>query len=322
MDIVGGGKVHVYDPVDEGHHKSGPQEMWQESVVLLWWDLKQRIGGLYRIGHETNQKGGPMIATWSTTWSPEGIYKKSIWVPLRDKDQVGNRYGGGDDTVHYDYDGNCLWVIEDKDISMDLRFHDFHPSIDCYPKTGKLAEFAPHHMEVAGTVRGKLEMKGKSYNVDALAFRDHGWGERLWNTLLSHRWVVGVFGKEFSFCAISWHSTDDVLIQFGWVVKGDKVIYAKSVDIVSYVECDAMTTRGGHVKMELTTGEVLDMELKGLAPSTVSFHHDVACVDTMCEVTCDGKVGIADFETTHNGQYGQRRPQKFSNGFIENGWHK
>jgi hypothetical protein len=73
--------------------------------------------------------------------------------------------------------------------------------------------------------------------------------------------------------------------------------------------------------MTLTTGEVLDIDFAPVAPSAMSFVHNIACVDTMSKITCGDLVGIANFETTHNGQQGTRRPIKLSRGFIENGWH-
>lgn len=321
MDIVGGGKVHVYPAEDEGSHPAGPQPQWQESVVLVWWDMKQAIGGFFRVGHEPNCEGGPMVTLWSNVVTPEGVYKQTRYQPLRDEDRSPRGFGSGDGTLRYEYDGNCVWTLRDDDISADLRVHDFHPSIDCYPKKGNISEFAPHHMEVAGKVGGTLTVKGRTYEVDALSFRDHGWGERVWNTLLSHRWLSGVFGEDLSFCALSWHGVDDAIMQFGWVVRKDKVIYASKLDMVAYVECDAMTTRGGHLRMTLTTGEVLEVEFEAVAPCLVSYHHGVSCADTLCKITCNGQVGIGDFETTHNCQHGTRRPGRLSRGVIENGWH-
>ena len=322
MKVLGGGEIHVYDPVDEGPHPAGPQELWQESVVLLWWDLEQSIGGFYRIGHELNHKDGPRIALWSNTISPEGIFKKTAYLPLRTQDKIAGGFGSGDDSLRFEYDGDCVWTLEDQDISAKLRVHDFHPGIDCYPKKGAISEFAPRHMEVAGRVSGNLKVKGKVYEVNGLGFRDHGWGARDWNSLLSHRWLAGVFGQDLSFCALSWHAVDDNMAQFGWVVKNDTVIFAKKLDIVAYVECDAMTTRGGHLRMTLTTDEVIDVEFEALAPSIMSFHHGIACVDTLCKVSSGGRIGIADFESTANGQQGSRQPRNLSRGGIsQNGWH-
>lgn len=321
MEIVGGVKVHVYDPVDEGSHKPGPQELWQESVVLVWWDLAQGVGGFYRIGHETNWKTGPKVSLWSNTITPEGVFHKTTYLPLRKEDQGPNSFGSGDGTVRFEYDQRAIWTFDDPDLRGRLVAEDFHPGLDCYPKSGAISEFAPHHMEVSSRVTGELTVKGRTYKVNALAFRDHGWGERAWHTLMSHRWVAGVFEDGLSFCALSWYSSDDVLIRFGWVVRGDTVLYAKDVDIVAYVETDAMSVRGGHVKLTLTNGEVLDVECTQVAPTCMSFHHDICCGDTMCRIESNGKKGICDFETTHNTQGGTRRPKTFQSGIIDNGWH-
>jgi hypothetical protein len=321
MEVIGGGSVHVYEPKDLGSHAPGPDPIWQESVVLLWWDLKQSIGGFYRIGHELKWPDGPKIALWSCTFTPEGTFKKTTYLPLRREDQSPTSFGSGDGTHRYDFDGDCVWTIADENISAKLRVHDFHASIDCYPKHGAISEFAPHHMEVAGSVTGTLTVKGKTYNVDALGFRDQGWGNRAWDTLLSHRWLAGVVSKDFSFCLLAWHTVDDSMAKFGWVVRGDTVTYTKELDIVAYVEPDALCIRGGHAHIVLTTGEVFDLEFEALAPCAVSYHHEIACVDTLTRVTCGDMVGIANFETTANHMQGKRRPKNLSRGIIENGWH-
>lgn len=321
MDIVGGGKVHVYDPINEGPHAPGPQDEWQESVVLVWWDLKQKIGGYYRIGHEINTKGGPMIALWSNTVTPQGIHHKTAYLPLRDRDRSATGFGSGDDSLRFEYDGGCVWTLEDEDISAKLRVHDFHPSIDCYPKKGAISDFAPHHAEIAGRISGTLVAKGHRYEVDGLSFRDHGWGPRAWDTLLSHRWVSGVFGPEFSFCVLAWLASDDSMAKFGWIVRHDKVTYCKSIDILAYIETDGMCNRGGKLRLTLTTGEELEIDCEPLVPSLMSFHHGIACVDTLCRMKCGERIGIGDFETTHNSQQGKRRPKNLAGGILENGWH-
>jgi len=78
---------------------------------------------------------------------------------------------------------------------------------------------------------------------------------------------------------------DPLILTFYFIVRDDKIIYAKHLDIVAYVECDAMTTRGGHLRMTLTTGEELDIDFTPVAPSAMSFVHGIACVDTLSRIT-------------------------------------
>jgi hypothetical protein len=320
MRIKDGALLSLYAPEDEGHHRSGPQPDWQESVVLVWWDPKQRVGGIHRIGHETNRPEGPMAALWNVLISPAGVYRKTSYQPLLSGDSDGFLFGCGDDSCAYDVvDGCCTWTVADGEVSAKLRVEDAHAAADFYPKSGSLTDdFAPHHMEVSGRVVGELRIDGAVYPVDAVGIRDHGWGVRNWSSLLSHRWVVGALGDGTSFYAISWHGADDSMASFGWVVRGDVVEYAKSLDILAFVEIDAASVRGGRVRIELS-GETLDIECLAVARSQLSYHHGVACVDTLCEMRCGDQVGYGDFETTSNIQAGTRRPVRMARGMSGDG---
>ena len=44
---------------DEGLHPTQDHPLWQESVLLHWYDRRQGIGGWHRIGHEANNQRWP-----------------------------------------------------------------------------------------------------------------------------------------------------------------------------------------------------------------------------------------------------------------------
>ena len=78
MKAIGGGKMHEYPAKDEVPHTPGKQEYWQESVVLIWWDPKNAVGGYYRIGHEPNRDGG-ITSIWAAVHTPgESHYRNSV----------------------------------------------------------------------------------------------------------------------------------------------------------------------------------------------------------------------------------------------------
>ncbi|KAF2817360.1 uncharacterized protein BDZ99DRAFT_457100 [Mytilinidion resinicola] len=185
-------------------------------------------------------------------------------------------------------------------------------------------EFATAHFDVPGNVSGTLTMKGKTYNITGLGLRDHAWGPRDWgNTVYSHRWVCGTAGPSFSFVAVSWHSTNDAIANFGWVVRDGQVILASSIDLLTYMEMDSCINRGGRVKFTLTTGEVLDVECTAVpAKCLVCYHHDIACVDRICKFMCasNGTSGFANFESSSNIQFGKRKPIALVGGVIEDGF--
>jgi hypothetical protein len=328
LTLSDGRKLQEFDDDDVNHRMPhGTSEHWQESVVLAWWDKENDIGGFHRLGHQPNYKDGPRASLWSNLHAPEGIYKNTTFKPLRDADFLDNRgFGCGDDTTKtYFKDGEHVWEIDDGEWSAELRFKDLGPNVDCFPKSSSLvSDFAANHFDIPGTLTGWMKIGYKKYEIkNGLGVRDKGWGPREWWTILSHRWVVGTCGPEFSFLTLSWHSLDDQLVKFGWVVRHGEVTFCKDLDILTYVEIDAITPRGGHVKMTLTTGEVFDIECSPTGGEGIaSQQHGVCCIDRMCHWKCNDWEGVCDFEVSANIQRHNREPQKFVGTISANGVHK
>lgn len=321
MDIVGGGKMHVYPPSDENPHQPGTDVNWQESFVLHFWDPKQAVGGYFRIGHEPNNNGG-LFCLWSNIVTPEGIFHRAEDVPLVAGDVRNNGFSAAKGALRYEFDGKTIkWFVSEPGISAEFEVENFHPAIDGYKQGGEISEYAPQHVEVACRVTGKVTAQGKTYQVDGLGMRDHGWGVRTWDALLSHRWTVGIFDRDNSFCAVTMHVSNDAMVKFGWVVRGDKVLFAKQVEVVTYTECDALSNRGGFTRMTLGTGEIFEAHFEAVTPCVNSWIHGTACIDNWCRVTWGDKVGVGDFESTANIMRGTHRPRAFDAGTIDaNGW--
>jgi len=267
------------------------------------------------------------VATlWTNLISPDGIFKRTQSIPLRKKDHLPGGFGSGDDTCTAEFiNGEHIWTINDTDATARIVFKDHGPNVDCFPKKGAMStEFATAHFDVPGNVTGTLTMKGKTYNITGLGLRDHAWGPRDWgNVVYSHRWVCGTAGSSFSFVAVSWHSTDDKIANFGWVVRDGEVTLASSIDLLTYMEMDSCINRGGRVKFTLTSGEVLDVECTAVpAKCLVCYHHDIACVDRICKFTCanNGTSGFANFESSSNIQFGKRKPAQLVGGVIDDGF--
>jgi hypothetical protein len=321
MRVTGSGSFEELEPSHRGSHRPGPQEQWQESVVVLWWDPASAVGGYFRLGHEVNLASGPMVATWSTIFSPYGIYKCDSYLPLPAQERTALRMGNGDRTIRYEAEeGGSRWTIEHADISGTLRVEDFHVQFDGWPKSGKMLEFNPHHIDMACRVTGRLRIKGRDVEVSTLGFRDHAWGQRDWNALLSHRWCVGAFGPDLSFFALSIHTVDDVMLKFGWAVNNDQLLFAEKIDIVAFLESDGMTNRGGALSLQLPEGETLDIAFKPAVPSALYAYRGVVNCDTLCTVHGQGRTGIGCFESTNNALQGRRVPSS-AIGLLQNGWH-
>jgi len=167
-----------------------------------------------------------------------------------------------------------------------------------------------------------VTVKGKTYQVNGLGVRDHGWGTRAWNSLLSHRWNLGTFDRENSFVAMSFVTTENKLAKFGWVIRGDKVIFAEDLEIRAIIAHDGATNLGGSTRMTLTTGEILEAKFEPLYPCIASWVHQTICYDSMCKVTWGNRVGFGVFETTNNIQGGTLRPVVYDGSMGPDGWYQ
>ena len=322
MELVGGGTALEYGPEEEGPREIGAHQLWQDSVVLVWWDSGQRVGGMHRIGHEPNTKAGPKVTLWNHIWSPDYVFKRADSLDLRPGDRTERSFNCGDDSCRFEYTDHAIWRINEAELHAELHVRDSHTPVDIYPKTGSLAtDVAPNHMDVGGRITGELTIKGKSYTIDGLAFRDHGWGLRDWSKFVGHRWVAGTLESGTSFLAQTFHSANDELVRFGCIIRDNKLTYASHVDVVIYLEPDGLTNRGGYAEMTLTTGETIRIDCEPVVKGMVSWIHGIACVDTLCEIEVDGVPGICDFETTNNALRGSHEPKLAINGIVENGLH-
>lgn len=329
MKFTGRENVHVYDDSKTFRQEPlpGPRK-WQDSTWLQWWDDENKVGGVHRIGHEYNLASGPpMISAWTAIITPKGIGKRVAWLPLREEDKLPGGWGGGDGAMRQEFvDGAHAWYIDDAEANMsaELHFRDYYGGFRTFPSHGKTAEeISSDHIDIAGSVTGWIKMDGETFPVNGKGLRDHGWGYRDVNLILSHRYVTGAFGPDLSFCCYSVHNASHNGIEtFGFVMKDDTVHFAKKIDMLAYVENDSSTTRGGRIRVTLADGYVLDVELTAVAPGIMGNMHNMYNTNTLCRaVTSDGRVGSGMFETSMNFHQGERRPGKMVGNLLDTGYY-
>ena len=126
---------------------------------------------------------------------------------------------------------------------------------------------------------------------------------RLWkDAIASHRWISGVIDADLAFGSVIWNAPDGSLARGGYIVRDGEVLMADSTDVVTWLEVDGITHRGG--ELLLTFG---DEELRFTCHRVdgwLNEHHGVAWVDMLCEVTHDGRSGYCDFEISNNARLG------------------
>ena len=291
--------VH-YEDHDELPHQPGPDPAWQESVFLHWYDPRVGVGGVHRIGHEVS---AGITALWCGVVSRDGVrFRRSQSISYRPEDRLPDGFAAGE-TQRMTFDPHPRLSVKEDGCELDLVVSDFYPRTDFFPKDAAVStEFAAHHFEASGRVTGTCVLGGATYEIDGFGHRDHSWGPRRWDTLLSHRWVSGTFGPQLSFGSVVWHDRGGTLLQTGYLVRDGEVTYA-DVDVVVHMEADALTHRGGEVTWRTRDGAELTLHPRAV-DGVLSMHRGVACVDTLCEVEHDGMIGACDFEISTNPRQG------------------
>ncbi|HKQ83395.1 MAG TPA: hypothetical protein VJS42_14480 [Steroidobacteraceae bacterium] len=290
---------------DEGPHPFTDSPIWQESVLLHWYDQRQGIGGWHRIGHEPNNRGGH-AALWSFLFDKAGWqYRRCGEVQLSAADTFTHGFGAGS-ALRFAYENDAaVWTVNDGPVSARVECRNLFPLVDPFPPGDEVAaKRFPNHFEVAGRVTGEVSYEGRKTTVAGFGYRDHSWGQRDWERgMLNHRWFTGTLGTELSFAAITAQANTGRLVRTGYIRRNGETIFAQEVDVIAYMEPDGLTHRGGEIRMTLPGGERI--EIHCTARAGVAFQRGtVVMVEIMCAAEGHGLQGYCDAEISTNPRNG------------------
>jgi hypothetical protein len=303
--------AQVQDPLalELAHEPDPSSDIWQESLVMLWYDDEHGIGGFHRVGHTPNRG---TTNTWAGIWTADGPrYRNNAeGLPLSPEDREPPIYRAGVTT--FSFDDRLHVRLQDEGVDAELEMEDFHPFEWVWrhgDKTALEAETVPNHLENSGRVRGVVRLGNKEWKVDALAQRDHSWGPRDWAMVPAHRWVVGTCGPELSYSLIVMIGNNGQKMVAGTVTQDGEVRRSTDIDIVTYLDFDGHNGRGGEVVVRFDSGP--DVTLRCEAVCGFTFTQDdfgYTETDLLCRVRSgDGRVGFCDFEYSNRRQITDKR---------------
>ena len=305
--------VYTYPAADETPHEVSREPFWQESIFFFWWDLKSELGGIHRIGFEPGIKSGS-VNCWNGVFSANGVrYRRSAIRAFAPEDRSALGFGCAPSGYRFE-DGRWSFALSDSECELRLQVEDYVPLMHMYPvaELGSIhANYAKHHYESAGWVRGTARLGDRRASIDGLSYRDHSWGRREWRTLLSHRYFAGTVGPAFTCCTIHWQGLDGKVSHFGLIVRDGHAVYAERVDFLTYMEADGTTHRGGAIKFYMPGGEIIEVNPR-LVDAMLNHHGGdddaaIAAVDSICIFEYRGMTGFGDLEITNNPRNGSRR---------------
>ncbi len=251
-------------PEDEGLHPAGPDEAWQESVYLAWRDVHAGIGGQHRIGNELNRETANL---WCGVYADSGarFRHNDEGVPLVYCERRPGLECGPQAMFH---DGDVLRLVLDGDgCALDLVVHDPPGSISWIEKSANELEGRIYidHYNGHCRVTGRATLDGRQYEVDAMGWRDHSWGPRLWDSIVCTRSLGGGFRSGLSFSLLTFLGTDGQLLRRGYVARDGKRIPMCVAELWVGIEEDGVSARGGELSctIEDGSGYVFDFEVTG-----------------------------------------------------------
>jgi hypothetical protein len=189
--------------IDEGVHAPVTADpLWQESVVLAWWDPRAGLAGQHRIGREPNAGPGA-TALWSGLFRADGSLFRANEADLPLVDSPHNGFLAGHQ--HMFHDGQSLRFESDQPgFAMDLAVTDIEGTFIDFDKSTNApaesynaadgsgeAEYFSYHVESEVRVRGTVEFDGSPHEIDGFGWRDHSWGVRHWDDILAVRFFAG-----------------------------------------------------------------------------------------------------------------------------------
>ncbi len=198
--------------IDEGVHTPGPQENWNESRYIDFWDDEAHVGGWFRIGARPNAHYAEMSAC---VYLPDG--SAAFTFERADISENGLTAGGlrwgvvepwRVNTVAFTGDMTVLrdpWLLtnpkeafstsptEPADVSLTCRSagltavmgqdQDQHHLIF-------LPGQADYHYQHMTAVTGTIRLGDRTFEVSGRGGKDHSWGPRNWHAKIYLRWLT------------------------------------------------------------------------------------------------------------------------------------
>ena len=218
--------------------------------------------------------------------------------------------------------------------SFDLTFRASHEPFDPHdqdmnplltktseqPADSRLGdEWSTGHFEAKGHVTGRLELRGKEYEVDCWAGMDHSWGPRTELGTRSVSWFDINFGEDLAFhMAIPMHLERGVVtyddLRFGFVVERGQVHGLVQANVMS--ERVDLLPVNNHVRLTDVRGK--EWEFFGTAISGhpwYSFNPCHTCFQSLMRYHHDGRLGYGeqgdifglDYLSEHMSRHGRER---------------
>jgi hypothetical protein len=302
---------------DDYTHPLGPEKNFNESMYFNFFDTRLNRGGFLRVGNRANEGYAEVTLC---LYEPDGRvlfnYKRPEIMNNDAYDAGGMKFETIEPLVRHrtTYEGSAVYLAEPEAMSDPGQAFRENPhkkiAIDLVheavgPVYGSAGGNRPHENEEEGFGRahyeqhmhatGTLSIDGESYQIDGYGLRDHSWGPRYWQNILSYRWLTCSFGPELGIMVSEIQRTPTECTEWGVVIREGNLDRIEKVALDSQFDADNPFHRSMTADVTLTSGEVVRVEgkVKGFIPLRNRREGHVTHIgEGMTEYRCLGKTGL------------------------------
>jgi len=241
------------------HKPNSENPKWNESYYFIFYDKKNKIGGMSRIGFKPNKPEG---MTFLFLFLPDGsvaafsAHDEANEYPNKLKVEGMSHQPNEDGTWNYTFSGSMVVVEDSEDLpraredpnliknlvetKLDLHFKPIHEeyeysaymtpeSLELGKKSGDM------HWEQIALVDGTIKIEETIYEIsDCLAQRDHTHGIRDWTNVGNWLYFVVWFNKNLAINPAAIIMEDGRLSTGGFLFKDGKNIPLMEIKLKSH----------------------------------------------------------------------------------------
>ena len=246
--------IALLEPELDRTHDAGGDRTYQESSLIVWHDLAQGVGGVWRLSQEPVNE---LTHSCFGAFTHDGLrFRHNVsevpfGVDARGQHHMalndGLRLGLDDMSIHAAFP-NC---------AADLRFTDLHPRWD-FLSLMNLTPPEGHrgaHLEMAGRITGSLRLGDRTFEIDCFGHRDRSWGSRDWSTLRAIRWWSIVFGPDLAIQMTAHVHANGQHGTLGYMVQDGVPLVMTQCDISITLDYDGIGVQAGECEFTLENGE-------------------------------------------------------------------
>ncbi len=304
-------------PSDDYTHPLGPEKNFNESMYFNFFDVHDARGGFLRIGNRANERYAEMTLCLYEPGGPVLFNYKRPEITTNDAyDAGGMRFETLEPLVRHrtTYEGSAVYLATPetmtdpgqafrenphKQVTLDFVHEAVAP---VYGSSGAdrviedpEKEFAKAHYEQHMDVTGNLSIDGKMHRIHAYGLRDHSWGPRYWQNILSYRWLTCSFGPDLNIMVSEINRTETERTEWGVVIRDGVVEPIVKVAIDTQFDAGQPFHRSMTADVTLSSGEAVRIEGRVLSLIPLRNRregHVTHIGEGMTEYTCLGRTGL------------------------------